>query len=182
MKNNYFKKLCPGLLVVFLAFLSLNGIAQNQQTAYPKDTLLKAAREIIQSVHFCALATIDSAGLPQVRTMNPFPLKDDMVVWFATGRKSRKVKDMRHNPNVCVYFADHINASGYVTINGKAEVIDDKELLVKMKRDYWEGIPNWQDIFVLIKITPVSMDVTNYARGIAGDPETSRAPRVILSE
>ncbi len=101
-----------------------------------------------------------------------------MVIWFATGRKSRKVKDMRHNPNVCVYFADHKNASGYVTINGKAEVIDDKELLVKMKRDYWESIPNWQDIFVLIKITPVTMDVTNYARGVAGDPETSRAPRV----
>jgi general stress protein 26 len=182
MKNNYFKKQRIGLFVVFLAFLSMNGIAQNQQAPFPKDTLIKAAREIMLSTHFCALVTIDSTGLPQVRTMNPFPLKDDMVIWFATGRKSRKVKDMRHNPNVCVYFADHKNASGYVTINGRAEVIDDRELLVKMKRDYWESIPNWQDIFVLIKITPVTLDVTNYARGIAGDPETSRAPRVIFSE
>jgi general stress protein 26 len=178
MKISYSKKLPICLLMVLLAFLSVNGIAQNQQTAIPKDTLLKAAREIMQSTHFCALATIDSTGLPQVRTMNPFPLKDDMVIWFATGRKSRKVKDMRHNPDVCVYFSDHNAGSGYVTINGKAEVIDDKELLVKMKRDYWESIPNWQDIFVLVKITPVTMDVTNFARGIAGDPETSRAPRV----
>jgi general stress protein 26 len=141
MKNIYCKKQHLVLLMVILAFLSVNGIAQNQQTTFPKDTLIKAAREIILSTHFCALATIDSTGLPQVRTMNPFPLKDDMVIWFATGRKSRKVKDMRNNPNVCVYFADHKNASGYVTINGKAEVIDDKELLVKMKRDYWESIP-----------------------------------------
>jgi general stress protein 26 len=178
MKNNYFKKQCIALIMVFIAFFSLNGFGQNQKTSFPKDTLVKAAREIMQSTPFCALATIDSTGLPQVRTMNPFPLKDDMVIWFATGRKSRKVKDMRNNPNVCVYFADHKNAGGYVTINGKAEVIDDKELLVKMKRDYWQGIPNWQDIFVLIKITPVTMDVTNYARGVAGDPETSRAPRV----
>jgi general stress protein 26 len=178
MKNYFSKKQLISLLMVLLAFLSVNGIAQNQQATIPKDTLLKAALEIIQSTHFCALATIDSTGLPQVRTMNPFPLKDDMVVWFATSRKSRKVKDMRHNPNVCVYFSDHRSGSGYVTINGKAEVIDDKELLIKMKRDYWEGIPNWQDIFVLVKITPVTMDVTNFARGIAGDPETSRAPRV----
>lgn len=182
MKINFYKKPGTFLLMAFLCFLSMQGIAQNKQTTVPKDTLLKAANEIIQSTHFCALVTIDSAGLPQVRTMNPFPLKDDMVVWFATGRKSRKVKDMRHNPNVCVYFADHKNAAGYVTINGEAEVIDDKDLLVKMKRDYWESIPNWQDIFVLIKITPVTMDVTNYARGVAGDPETSRAPRVIFSE
>ena len=180
MKNNFSFKHRIALLMIILAFLTFNGIAQKPQTAFPKDTLIKAAREIMLSTPFCALATIDSTGLPQVRTMNPFPLKDDMVIWFATGRKSRKVKDMRNNPNVCVYFADHKNASGYVTINGKAEVIDDKELLVKMKRGYWEGIPNWQDIFVLIKVTPVSMDVTNYARGVAGDPETSRAPRVIF--
>jgi len=178
MKNNYFKKQLIGLLIVFLSILSLNGIAQNQQAALPKDTLIKAAREIIMSSPFCALTTIDSTGLPQVRTMNPFPLKDDMVVWFATGRKSRKVKDMLKNPDVCVYYADHKNPTGYVTINGKAEVIDDKELLISMKREYWQGIPNWQDIFVLIKITPVTMDVTNYARGISGDPVTSRAPRV----
>lgn len=178
MKNNYYKKQVAGLLLGYFLVLSSLSIAQTPQNSVPKDTLISAAREIMLSTHFCALVTIDSAGLPQVRTMNPFPLKEDMVIWFATGRKSRKVKDMRQNPNVSVYFADHKNASGYVTINGKAEVIDDKELLVKMKRDYWESIPNWQDIFVLVKITPVTMDVTNYARGVSGDPETSRAPRV----
>ena len=182
MQSKHMNKFCIGFVVACIYLVSIPASAQTQPSSFPKDTLIKAAREIMLSTHFCALVTIDSTGLPQVRTMNPFPLKDDMVIWFATGRKSRKVKDMRRNPNVCVYFADHKNASGYVTINGKAEVIDDKELLVKMKRDYWESIPNWQDIFVLIKITPVTMDVTNYARGVAGDPETSRAPRVILSE
>ena len=176
MKNNFLKK-CKGLFLVFIAFLSMSA---NAQDIIPRDTLIKAAREIMMACPFCALTTIDSTGLPQVRTMNPFPLKEEMVIWFATGRTSRKVKDMRNNPNVCVYYADHKNPSGYVTINGKAEVIDDKELLEKMKRDYWLSNPNWKDIFVLIKITPVTMDVTNYARGIAGDPQTSRAPRVIF--
>jgi general stress protein 26 len=180
MKNNFFRNQIIRLLFLLPVFFSMNAIGQNLPASYARDTLIKAAREIMQSTYFCALATIDSAGLPQVRTMNPFPLKEDMVIWFATGRKSRKVKDMRIHPDVCVYFSDHKSGSGYVTINGKAEVIDDKELLVQMKRDYWTSIPNWQDIFVLVKITPVTMDVTNFARGISGDPETSRAPRVIF--
>jgi hypothetical protein len=55
-------------------------------------------------------------------------------------------------------------------------VIDDKELLKKMKRDYWEGIPNWQDIFVLIIIVPETIEVINYKHGLNNDPKTFRAP------
>ncbi|NJK93809.1 MAG: hypothetical protein HC905_01735 [Bacteroidales bacterium] len=53
---------------------------------------------------------------------------------------------------------------------GKATVIDDKELLKKMKRDYWSNIPNWENIFVLLKIEPVSMEVINYKHGVNGNP------------
>ena len=76
--------------------------------------------------------------------MNPFPANDELITWFATSRTSRKAREIRSNPKVCVYYADHISAKGYVNITGKAEVIDDKDLLVKMKRAYWEGIPDWQ--------------------------------------
>jgi hypothetical protein len=70
------------------------------------------------------------------------------------------------------YYADHTNAKGYISIIGTAKVIDNKELLVQKKRDYWEkDIKNWKDIFVLIEITPNSMEVTNYSHGISGDPE-----------
>jgi len=181
MKNNLVNKQHIGILIALFTFISLDGMTQNQQTSFSRDTLIKAALDIIESTHYCALATVDSTGQPQVRTMNPFPLKDDMVIWFATSRKSRKVKELRNNPKVCVYYADHKNAGGYVSIDGTAEVIDDKELLINMKRDYWQSIPNWQDIFVLIKITPVTMDVTNFAHGVAGDPETSRAPSITFN-
>jgi general stress protein 26 len=167
------------LVSIFLC-ISMGLQAQKGQATFPRDTLIMAAREIIRSAPFCALATVDSAGQPQVRTMNPFPLRDDFVVWFATGRKSRKVKEIMKNPHVSVYYANHANATGYVNISGTARIIDDKELLIKMKREYWSGIPNWQDIFVLIEITPVKMDVINYPHGIAGDPETSRSPVVVF--
>jgi general stress protein 26 len=110
--------------------------------------------------------------------MNPFPVKDDFIIWFATSRTSRKVTEIRNNPRVCVYFANHLAAKGYVSINGSASVIDDKELLIKMKRDYWDGIEGWQDRFVLIKIIPKSVEVINYKHGLNNDPNTLRAPTI----
>lgn len=180
MKQTTFKTLHLGILFAVLTFLSLNAHAQTEPSAIPRDTLMQAALEIMKATPFCALVTIDSTGQPQVRTMNPFPPDQDMVIWFATSRNSRKVSDIKKNPKVSVYFADHTAAKGYVNITGTAVIIDDQELLVKMKRDYWESIPNWQDRFVLIKITPKTLDVTNYPRGISGDPVTSRAPTVVF--
>lgn len=148
------------------------------QNAIPRDSLLAGAKDIITQTTYCGLVTTNATGLTQVRTMNPFPVKDDFVIWFATSRTSEKVSEIRNNQAVNVYFADHSKAIGYVSISGKAEVIDNKELLEKMKRDYWEGIPNWKDIFVLIKITPVAMEVINYKYGINNDPQTFKAPEV----
>ena len=149
------------------------------QSAVNRDTLLVAAREIIKETTYCGLVTIDSTGQPQVRTMNPFPVNDQLITWFATSRSSRKVKEIKNNPKVCVYYANHVDAKGYVDIAGTAEVIDDKELLFKMKRDYWSGIPNWQENFVLIKIVPKTIEVINYKHGLTNDPKTFRAPAIV---
>ena len=152
----------------------------NAQSSVRRDTILLAAREIINETTYCGLVTIDSTGQPQVRTMNPFPPNNELITWFATSRNSRKVREIKNNPKVCVYFANHISAKGYVNITGTAEVIDDKELLIKMKRDYWENIPGWQDIFVLIKIVPKTLEVINYKHGLNNDPVTFKAPSVVL--
>jgi general stress protein 26 len=162
------------ILIVFICFLSLPIL--NAQQPVNKDTLMVAAMELIRNTTYCALVTIDSTGQPQIRTMNPFPMKDGIDIWFATSRSSRKVKEIQKNPNVCVYWADHVHAQGYVNITGTAEVIDDKELLVKMKRDYWEGMPNWKDVFVLIHITPKRLEVINYKHQLNNDPVTFKAP------
>lgn len=148
------------------------------QVTVNRDSVITAAREIITETTYCALVTVDSTGQPQIRTMNPFPLNDQFVTWFATSRTSRKVAEIKNNPKVTVYYANHTSAKGYVSITGTAEVIDNKELLLKMKRAYWEGIPDWQNMFVLIKITPVTLEVINYRHGLNNDPKTFRAPSI----
>jgi general stress protein 26 len=175
MKKFALMLICSFILLVVALPLKLQA-----QSSFSRDTIMVAAKEIMTETHFCALVTLDSAGQPQIRTMNPFPLKDEFVIWFATSRTSRKVKEIRNNPKVSVYWADHVNAKGYVNISGTAEVIDDKELLVKMKRDYWEGMSNWQDVFVLIRIVPNTLEVINYKHGLNNDQLTFKAPSIKL--
>jgi general stress protein 26 len=162
-------------LAIFSAVFSLR---VNAQSILNRDTLIVAAKEIIKQTTYCALVTIDSTGQPQVRTMNPFPANNELITWFATSRTSRKVREIKSNPKVCVYYADHVAAKGYVSITGTAEVIDDKELLLKMKRDYWSSIPDWQNRFVLIKIVPKTLEVINYKHGLNNDPNTFKAPSI----
>lgn len=171
------KKIYRSLILLFLVFSASSSFSQSPVS---KDTLLVAAREIMSQTNYCGLVTVDETGQPQVRTMNPFPMKDEFVIWFATSRSSRKVKELKANPKVCVYYADHVAAKGYVNITGNAEVIDDKELLIRMKRDYWEGIPDWQNIFVLIRIVPGTLEVINYKHGLNNDPKTFKAPSIEL--
>ncbi|MFA7710099.1 MAG: pyridoxamine 5'-phosphate oxidase family protein [Candidatus Neomarinimicrobiota bacterium] len=150
------------------------------QSAVNRDSVLVAAREIIRETTFCGLVTVDSTGQPQVRTMNPFPLKDDFIIWFATARLSRKVREIRNNPRVSVYYADHSAAKGYVNISGTATIIDDQKLLIEMQRAYWKNIPDWQNNFVLIKIVPGTIEVVNYKHGLTNEAKTLRAPIVVF--
>ncbi|MBN2814492.1 MAG: pyridoxamine 5'-phosphate oxidase family protein, partial [Bacteroidales bacterium] len=82
-------------LIVFALLVPATGsryVTLNGQTTVNRDTIILAAHEIIDETTYCGLVTIDLQGQPQVRTMNPFPVKDDFIVWFATSRNSRKVK------------------------------------------------------------------------------------------
>jgi general stress protein 26 len=164
-------------LISSLLLLQSESLAQEKQNDANRDSVIAAAREIMGMQNYCALITIDSSGMPNVRTMNPYPLEENITVWMATNRQSRKVKEIQNNPNVCVYYADHKNASGYVAINGKAEIIDDKDLLVKKKREYWEQVvPDWKNVLVLIKIIPQKLEVVNYKYGLYGDQLTWKSP------
>ena len=174
------KKLTLFLICSCILLSAISTRILDAQSKTDRDTIIIAAREIMKETTYCGLTTVDSTGQPQVRTMNPFPLNDEFVIWFATSRTSRKVMEISNNPKVCVYYADHISAKGYVNITGTAEILDDKELLTEMKRDYWKSIPNWQNIFVLIKITPKTMEVINYKHGLNNDPNTFRAPSIVF--
>jgi general stress protein 26 len=142
--------------------------------------LVAAAREIMGAQTYCALITLDETGRPQVRTMNPFPPEEDMSVWFATNTRSRKVREMRHDPRVTLYYSDHKNAIGYVAITGHAVLTEDMQEILKRKRAYWDqAFPGLKNL-VLIQVVPERIDVLNYKAGVQADPETWRTPSIEL--
>jgi len=148
--------------------------------AQERARLIDAAREIMGAQTYCALVTIDETGRPQVRTMNPFPPESDMTVWFATNTRSRKVQEMRRDPRVTLYYADHETAIGYVALAGRAVLVDDMQEILKRKRAYWDqAFPGLKNL-VLVKVVPERLDVLNYKAGTQADPETWRTPSIEL--
>jgi general stress protein 26 len=134
--------------------------------------VITAARELIGTLKYCALITVDANGQPQVRTMNPFPPEDDMSVWMATTTKSRKYAEIQRNPRVTLYYANHADATGYVSLTGRAVLVEDMEEILKRKRAYWDqSFPGLQNI-ALIHVIPERMEVVYYKAGLVGNPET----------
>ncbi len=154
--------------------------AAKPATPATRDELVAAARKVMTSQTYCALITLDAAGRPSVRTMNPFPPEDDLTVWFATNDRSRKVAEMRADPRVTLYYADHAKASGYVSLSGRAVLVDDRAEILKRKRAYWDqSFPGLKNL-VLVKVVPEKLDVLNYEGKIVVDPVTWRTPSLDL--
>jgi general stress protein 26 len=171
------------LRILLLSFLLISitkfNTAQISQSAQNyRDTLIVAAKEIINSARYCALITTDSLGENHVRTMDPFSPEDNMVIWLGTNSSTRKVKEIKKNHNVALYYNDP-KGIGYVVINGKAQIIDDPEEITKRWKEEWTRFyPNREKDYILIKVVPKKMEVINYKLGIAGDPVTWLVPFV----
>ena len=154
-------------------------VAQEKtSTSVKDDSIIIAAREIMGAQKYCALVTIDSFGKANIRTMNPFPPEQDMTVWMATNIRSRKVKEIRNNPKVVLYYANHAQATGYVAITGRAVLVDVMEEKMKRKRDYWsQAFPDWKYL-ILIKVIPEKLEVINYKHKLENAPDTWDPPSV----
>jgi len=164
------------LLILFVSVWVIeNAQAQQKNTNNIKsDTILYAARAIIKSAKYCTLITVDSTGEVHARMMEVFPLENDFTIWFGTNVKSRKVQEVRNNPNVTVYYAD-VDASGYVSVCGKAELVDSNKEISRLWKKEWENFFTDKNDFILIKVIPKKMEIISYKHGINGDKETWRA-------
>jgi general stress protein 26 len=81
------------------------------------------------------LATSDG-DQPRVRTVSPI-VEDDMSIWVTTRSTSRKVKQLRENPKICLAFVEPPEGDKSATVIGEAEIIPDLE----KKRRVWKLAP-----------------------------------------
>ena len=172
VKNNPFL-----FTLIFLPFVLNTPFATAQSTPNVKqDSLLLAAEELMAYTKYCILATVDEAGVPQLRMMDPFPAEKDMTVWLGTNRNSHKVSEIRKNPRVSLFYQVP-NGVGYVSIEGRAYLVDEEAA----KSEYWKQ--EWEQFYardksnyLLIKVVPSRLEVVSYKHGLLGDTDSWEAP------
>ena len=103
--------------------------------------------------------------------MDPFKPEKDFVVWLATNPNSRKVKEIKKNTGVTLYYQDEEN--GYVSLYGKATLVNDQTEKDNRWKDEWSAYyPNRNEAYLLIKVVPIKLEVIHYKKGIKGNAKT----------
>jgi general stress protein 26 len=152
-----------------------------QTRAPSRDSLLVAARSLMAGARYAALITLDSAGAPQARTVEPFAPEADMTVWIGTNPLTRKVAEIHRDSRVTLYYYDPA-AMGYVTIRGRARLVNDPALKQKWWNPGWEAFyPDREKGYLLVKVTPERLEIVSPTHGITGDAVTWRPPTVRLT-
>ena len=159
-------EILPVFFMVLLVLFSSAALTQ-ELPDFPfrelsKDSLLVFARTIIDSASSGTLITVNEQGKPQARTMSPFPPEENFVIWLGTSAGSRKVKQIKDNPHVIVFYYDS-DAWGYVSVAGQARIVNDPE----KKKQYWKEswiqfYPDPEKNYVLIEVTPERLEICSF--------------------
>jgi general stress protein 26 len=166
------------LSVPLLITLLIGQINAQEETKWSRGELIAAAREIMNTARYCALITTDSKGSVQARTMDAFAPDENMIVWFATNPRSRKVGEIRRNPHVTLYYFDR-ESQAYVTIHGNARLVNEQAEKARHWKQEWSAFyPNRDKDYLLIKVAPAWLEVIDTKKGIVGDSKFWQPPSV----
>lgn len=171
-------KVLAGALLLCTASVTPRVFGQQPQQL-SKGTLIATAREIMGAARYCALITLDSKGRAHARTMDPFPPDENMLVWFGTNPRSRKVAEIRRNDRVTLYYFDR-EGPAYVTISGVARLVNDPKEKARRWKDEWKAFYPDRDKYLLIAVTPQELEVVSEKKGIVGDSVKWTPPTVRL--
>ena len=94
--------------------------------------------EFIEHSRTATMATVSASGTPHLVAMWYAVL--DGEVWFETKAKSQKAVNLRRNPTVTVMVEDGhtYDTLRGVSIEGRGEIVDDPDLLLRVGISVWE--------------------------------------------
>lgn len=138
--------------------------------------IIAASKDIMAKARFCTFITIGADGQPQARVVDPLAPDADFAIWFATNPLTRKVGDIRKNPNVTMSCFD-ATTSSYITVLGQATLVSDAATKTAHWKSDWASIypngPTSSDV-VLVRITPKRLEIVSESRKMLGDAKTWR--------
>jgi general stress protein 26 len=104
--------------------------------------------------------------------MNPFAPEDDLTVWMATSRDTRKVAEIRADDRVTLIYFDRDNP-GYATLIGRVRPVDDaREKRFRWKEEWAEYYPGGPqgERYLLLEFVPERLEVVSMQHQIAAEP------------
>lgn len=133
-----------------------------------KEALKKKIVAKLAAPTLCVLATITEEGKPWARYVTPFA-DNNLTIWLATSAGSRKVAQIRKNPEVHLttgVFDPHI-AMPYLQIEARADILDDQETKKAVWSDYLTRVFSGPDDpdYVVCRITPYRIEWQPESRG-----------------
>jgi general stress protein 26 len=159
------------LLIISVSSVTAQTEQFPPQREISRDSLLTYARMIVDSAKCRVFMTVDEEGKPRAREMSPFPPEDNWVIWLGTFPTSRKVKQIQNNPNVVVFYYDTKGMS-YVSVSGKARLVNDPDLKAKYWKEGWKQFyPDRDTHYILIEVTPERLEVCSFKYHLFWNPE-----------
>jgi general stress protein 26 len=163
------------LIVLIVSIISCN---KDNNSVFPKKEFstiekikMEKARQIIDSAYFATVITINNKGEAKARIMEPFRPEEDFSIMLATNPKSRKVQEIKNNSNMTIHYFEKNNPA-YVTLIGKAEIINDSITKSTYFKKGWEAFyANRTSAYTLIKFSPKQLEMISIRDGYNGDKE-----------
>ena len=167
------------MLILFLPFLLLwHASAQPTPPAAPRSrsAILAAATDIVRQARYCTLVTLGEDGHPQARIVDPRGPDASFTTWIATNPLTRKVAQIRRDSRVALLCFDAATSS-YVAVLGRGAIVTDAAEKARRWKDEWTpfyaSAASGNDV-MLIRMTPIRLEIVSVERGFAGDPQTWR--------
>jgi len=160
--HRFFHSIFVLVILLITSSLTAQELLVKDRPEISHDSLLTVAKIIIDSAPSRILVTVDEYGKPQARIMSVFPPEENMVIWLGTSTNSRKVKQIKKNPNVMVFYSDPEGGS-YVSVAGQARLVDDPEKKAHYWKEGWTRFyPDPEKDYILIEVTPERLEVCSF--------------------
>lgn len=174
------------ILSILLLFSLLSCQQNTSSKVFRKDftseeeSIIKESKDLMKQAYFATLITLDENNQPRARILETFEPDNEFVIWMGTNPHSRKVQQIQNNSTATLHYFDKA-LMGYVSLMGKAYMVNNDSLKAIKWKDGWERFyPDRKKDYILIKFVPETLEFIGIVRGYTGDKKTWAPHNVIL--
>ena len=144
-------------------------------------TELNVANQIMTAAGCGSIITLDESGQVSSRPVRTLVSDENFTrITIPTDANSRKTRHVRNNPNIVLGYVD-TPSRGYVTMIGKAKLVDSQEekraAWLEPFAAFWPDGPESEE-YLLIVFTPDQIEMRSYTQGVAESP-TRWTPEIL---